>query len=131
MGSGTPNHVNDPIVSGVWRPRDRDHYFDDDPAGNIAAVGAYRGDLAGITELIGLSQRGTIAPTCMLTATYGIRPTDFLGPGGASMVDATVLAPMASLRASGNVELTTFTSLVETWRRQYASQACIYDAAAR
>ena len=27
MGSGTPNHVNDPVVSGVWKPRDRDHYF--------------------------------------------------------------------------------------------------------
>ncbi len=23
MGSATPNHVNDPIVSGVWRPKDR------------------------------------------------------------------------------------------------------------
>ena len=30
MGSGTPNHVNDPIVSGVWRPRDRSRYFEDD-----------------------------------------------------------------------------------------------------
>ena len=25
MGSGTPNHVNDPVVSGAWRPQDRDH----------------------------------------------------------------------------------------------------------
>lgn len=23
MGSGTPNHVNDPYVTGVWRPKDR------------------------------------------------------------------------------------------------------------
>src|SRR6185295_16488956 len=41
MGSGTPNHVSDPIVSGVWRPKSRDNYFDDDPAGNIACVGAF------------------------------------------------------------------------------------------
>ena len=62
MGSGTPNHVSDPMVGGVWRPRDRYQYFEDDPAGNITAVGAYRGDLAGITELIDLSQSGTMAP---------------------------------------------------------------------
>ena len=66
----------------------------------------------------------------MLTATYGIRPTDFLGAGGASRVESTVLTPMASLQSSGSVE-TTFPSLVETWGREDASQPRIYGGAAR
>ena len=36
IGSGTPNHVNDPVVSGVWRPKNWNAYFEDDPGGNIA-----------------------------------------------------------------------------------------------
>ena len=41
MGSGTPLHVNDPVVSGVWRPRDRYNYFVHDSTANIAAIGQY------------------------------------------------------------------------------------------
>ena len=63
MGSGTPNHVNDPLVSGVWRPRDRDHYFEDDrPATSPRSV---RGTstLAGITELSDLYASGAVRRT--------------------------------------------------------------------
>ncbi len=128
MGSGTPNHVNDPIISGIWRPRDRLHYFENDPGGNITAVGAFKNDLAGISELVALSRSGRVPPTCMLTASIGIRPTDFLGPGGgAANVEATLLGPLASLRGSGDIELTNFTALVATWRQRFASAACTYD----
>jgi hypothetical protein len=127
MGSGTPNHVNDPIVSGVWRPRDRTRYFEDDPAGNIAAVGAYKSDLTGIGELVSVYASGRAPSTCMLTASYGIRPADFLAPGTAAAVESAVLAPLASLRASGDVELTSFTALVATWRQRYGGRACTFD----
>jgi len=63
MGSGTPNHVNDPLISGVWRPRDRHNYFVDDSTGNIAGVGQYKGDVAGVAELINLYASGVVPPT--------------------------------------------------------------------
>ena len=125
MGSGTPNHVNDPIVSGVWRPRDRGDYFADDPAANIACVGAFRGDLAGIAELIDLKRRGQVGPDCLLTSTYHIRPADLSGPGGLARIEASVLAPLTALRAEGAVVLTDFTALVATWRTQLAGHACL------
>jgi len=58
MGSGTPNHTNDPIVNGVWRPLDPNNYFVDLPLGNIADIGAYKGDIAGITTLQSLYASG-------------------------------------------------------------------------
>ena len=60
MGSGTPNHVNDPVVSGVWRPKDRDNYFIDDPAGNIVCVGHFKNDVAGVSELVNLYMSGVV-----------------------------------------------------------------------
>jgi hypothetical protein len=74
IGAGTPNHVNDPLVSGVWRPLDRDHYFDDDPNGNIVSVGSWHDDAAGVEELTRLYTAGTVAPDALLTASWNINP---------------------------------------------------------
>ena len=87
MGSGTPNHVNDPIVSGVWRPRNPNQYFEDDPSGNIACVGAWQSDIAGISELSSLYQSGRVEPTCLLTSTHHITAADIGSANGLAAVE--------------------------------------------
>lgn len=130
MGSGTPNHVNDPIISGVWRPRDRYDYFTDDPAGNITCIGAFRGDLAGISELLEASrtrpQAGTADARCLLTSSYHIKPADITAPGGLDTIESTVLVPLTILRDKGGVVLTDFSALVATWRLDFGARACTY-----
>lgn len=124
MGHGTPNHVNDPTVSGIWRPRDADHFFEDNPAANITAVGDYTHDVAGISTLLGLYDSGAVPPTCMLTATYHLLPAALANP---SAVEADVLAPLAALVAGGRVVVTDFTSLAATWKGTYGASACIHQ----
>src|SRR5687767_7598595 len=119
MGSGTPNHTNDPIISGVWRPRSRDRYFEDDPAGNIACVGAFRGTLAGISELVARYRSRQTDVSCMLTASMHINPTSILAPGGLVTIENTILKPLVVLRDSAQIELTDFTALIVTWQRQF------------
>lgn len=126
MGSGTPNHVNDPIISGVWRPQNRNAYFVDDPSGNIACVGAFRRDLPGITELSDLYRTGRVGPECMLTASYGIRPADIMAPGGLKAIEDNVIRPLADLREDGYIVLTDFTALIATWKQEFAGRACMY-----
>jgi len=126
MGSGTPNHVNDPLVSGVWRPRDRDHYWEDDPSGNIVCVGAWRGDIAGISELSDLYRNGQVDGSCMLTSSYHITPSSITAPGGLTVIENEILRPLASLRAGGEVELTDFTRLAETWRARFSGRAFLH-----
>ncbi|TPW12153.1 MAG: hypothetical protein FD129_1521 [bacterium] len=72
MGSGTPDHVNDPRLSGVWRPLDRDHYFEHDPGGNIAAIGQYLGTVAGLVDLVERSRSGQVSPSCLLTTSHAV-----------------------------------------------------------
>lgn len=126
MGSGTPNHVHDPLVSGVWRPRDRDHYWEDDPGGNIVCVGAWRGDIAGISELSALYRSGQVDAGSMLTSSYHISPSAITAPNGLAAVENEVLRPLASLRASGEVELTDFSRLVDAWRTEFSGRAFLY-----
>jgi hypothetical protein len=127
MGSGTPNHINDPTISGVWRPKDRYNYFIDDPAGNIACVGAFRGDLEGIAELSELYRTERVGADCMLTSTFHIRPADLLAPGGVRIVEDTVIRPLADVRERGEVVLTDFTALVATWKEEFGGHACTVD----
>ncbi|MCR4376097.1 MAG: hypothetical protein NUW22_14735 [Acidobacteria bacterium] len=126
MGSGTPNHTNDPIVSGVWRPTDPWNYFEDSPSGNIACVGAFKGDIDGISELVARYTSGQSASTCMLTSTYHITPAMISSSSGLSTLERDLLSPLSSLRSSGKVEVTDFTTLVATWKSQFGGQACIY-----
>ena len=126
MGSGTPNHTNDPIVSGVWRPKDPWSYFEDEPTGNIACVGAFKGDIAGINELVARYQAGQADSTCMQTSTYHVTPSTLGSPSAMTALERDVLAPLASLRSAGQVEVTDFTSLVGTWRSKFGAKACVY-----
>ena len=126
MGSGTPNHVNDPIISGIWRPMSRTSYFDDDPAGNIACIGAWKGDIPGISELLTLYRTRQVATTCLLTSTLHVRPADILAPGGLTTIENATIKTLTALRNSGHVRLTDFTALVATWTGEYGGRACTH-----
>ncbi len=130
MGSGTPNHVNDPVVSGAWRPRDRDHYFEDDPAGNIMAVGQYKGTLSGVSELRDLYRAGIVPTDVMLTSSFHIKPSTIIAPGGISEIDDTVITPIVAMRDSGAVVVTDFTQLVLAWQTAFGSRGYLYTAQA-
>ncbi len=126
IGAGTPNHVNDPLVSGLWHPKDPEHFFEDDPAGNIVAVGAWHDDLAGVDELVALYADGTVPPTTLLTASWNLMPASITAAGGPANIDTTLFAPLQALQASGVIEVTDFTSLVATWQSAFGGEAGLY-----
>ncbi len=122
--------VIDPLVSGVWRPRDRDRYFDHDPAANIVAIGQWKHSIATIAELIALYRSGIVPPSAMLTFSCNINPATLATPGGLAAVADTVIAPLVAWRDSGLVVMTDFTSLVGTWESAFGGQGYLYDAKA-
>ncbi len=135
MGSGTPNHVNDPQISGVWRPKDRYHFFEDDTLGNIVCVGQYKNSahasynefINNITELITLYANHTMSTEYMLTASKHLSPGDISAPQSLTVIEDSLLVPLLNLEAMGKVKITDFTSLVEDWKTLFDSRAFIYD----
>jgi len=127
IGSGTPNHVNDPLVSGVWRPKEPTDYFSDDPAGNIVCVGAWHDDVAGVHELVDLYATGTVPATDMLTASWNVIPAQITATDGPATIEETIFLPLKAMEDAGQIELTDFTTLVETWRARYAARAYLYQ----
>ncbi len=126
-GSGTPNHVNDPEISGVWRPKDRHHYFTDDTAGNIACIGQFKGDIESLESLRALYAKGMVSSQNMLTSTYSIRPATITQLNGLTVIEDSVFKPLAALRSKGVVLLTNFTSLVAEWKMKFGSRAFLLD----
>lgn len=124
IGAGTPNHVNDPLLSGVWRPKDRDNYFTDDPSGNIVSIGSWHNGASGVQELVDLYARGVVPATTMLTASWNIRPTELMT--SVDNVETSTLVPIEKMRGAGQIEVTDFTSLVAKWRTTYGARGTIY-----
>ncbi len=128
MGSGTPNHVNDPIVSGVWRPQDRFHYFVHDSAANITAIGQFRGTIESTRELNQLYLNGRVPATRMLTSSYHIKPATITRTGGIAAIEDSVMRPARALRDSNIAVFTNFTALSATWQTSFHSRGYVYDA---
>jgi hypothetical protein len=128
MGSGTPFHTDDPVVSGVWRPQDRDHYFTHDYQANIVAIGQYKGTIEDIPELAALYESGAVGTPFMLTSSYGIRPITIQRADGLISIADSVVTPITQLRDQGIVVPTDFTTLVGTWQSAFGSRGFIYDA---
>lgn len=128
MGSGTPNHVNDPTISGVWRPKDRFQYFIDDPDGNICSIGQFNGRVGDAEELTTLYSKGIVASQYMLTSSIHIKPATITQANGIVAIEDSILKPLVALRTNGQVVLTDFTSLVAEWKSKFEAKAFLYDA---
>lgn len=128
MGSGTPNHVNDPVVSGVWRPKDRNNYFTDEPLGNISCVGQYKGDITSIAELVAMYRSGKISSGKILTSSFHIKPSAISTAAGLNATEDTVIKPLVAMRDRGEIVITDFTSLISEWKTKFNGVAHIYDA---
>ena len=127
IGSGTPNHVNDPIISGIWRPLDRDNYWTDDPDGNIVAVGAWHEQVSGVQALVDAYADGTVPPERLLTASWNVTPTEIMATDGLAAIEQDVLLPLVALRDDGLVVVTDFTTLIDTWQTDFGGEAYVYE----
>jgi hypothetical protein len=126
IGSGTPNHVNDPIVSGLWRPKQPDDYWTDDPTGNIVAVGAYHDSVVGVQKLVELQSKGTVSHDVLLTASWNVTPKAILATNGPADIAAQVFAPLADMQSKGTIEVTDFRAMVTKWQNEYGGRSYLY-----
>jgi hypothetical protein len=125
-GSTTKDHRGEPLVSGVWRPMGRWHYFIDDKASPLSCIGQYTNDLPGIVQLVSYRQRRALHPDSILTAGYHIRFDMIADAAARSAVADTVLEVLARMRDEGEIIVTDFTSLIAQWRMDYGAEANIY-----
>jgi len=129
MGHGTPKHVNDPLPSGVWKPKGKYEFWTNDSAGNIYAVGQYKSSIKGIHELLELYDNGTVPTEKLLTTTIGINQYE-LDANYIGWYEQTIVKPLLALQDSEQVRILLFEQLIDEWKAHYDSTGYIYNAPA-
>jgi hypothetical protein len=116
-GGATPGHTNgDSVASGIWRPKDANHFYEDDPRQSLVNVGDYGSK---VEELVDLLRAGKLQQNRMYTVTVFLNQctlSDAEIARHAALVDR--LAPEVE---AGRLVWATLPDMVKTWRQSYNS----------
>ncbi len=122
-GGASPGHRDDPRASGVWRPRDAEHYFEDDPASTLPNIGGWTADVAsgdGLATLLDLLRTNRLEPGRMYTATIMIPQCNLDSDPALQPAVAAILDRFAPDVATGDLVWATLPSVLRTWHEEYA-----------
>ena len=126
-GGGSADHVDDPKASGIWRPRDADHFFEDDPSQSLPNIGGYTGDLVatdGVHALLDMLRAGELEEGRMYTATIMVAQCDLDLDGALDEVQS-VLDDLAPEVHSGDLVWSTLADVRSTWLDTYDAQPVV------
>lgn len=129
MGGGTPNHVADPVVTGIWLPAGTNDYHTHSPTGGIAAWGMWGEDR--FSELLDLAATNALPTNRMWTVgfTFGQGQMSTT-PGYLTNVIVPMLDTIAALRDAGRLRVVQFEEGMQIWTNQFAAAGTNYQAPA-
>lgn len=117
-GAGSASHTADPKPTGVWRPKDKNNFWTDDPTSTLYSIGNYTGTIEGVQELVQLYKSGSVLPSKLLTANVMFNQRD-LSTDNIANYEATVIKPLLEMQARGEIKLVTFGQTIEDWKSKY------------
>lgn len=121
-GSGSPMHVADVDISGVWRPTDGDHFDVDDPASTLPNIGVWyptEESARGLDDLLGRLHAGTLEAGHLYTVTIMSTHCD-LDAARIAEVRSIVDAHAADV-AAGDLVWATLPEVLRAWREDYGA----------
>ena len=126
MGAGTPQHVRDPVATGLWLPADTNAFFTHSPTGGLASWGMW--DYDRFTELLDQLATNALPANRLWTAGLVLVQQDFVKPGYLTNVAAPLLDTLAAWRDSGRVRLIQFEEGLRTWTNQFGATGEVRQA---
>lgn len=121
-GAASPGHRDDPDATGVWRPRDPERFFEDDPAQSLPYIGGWTSDEAagdGLADLLDRLRTNRLEPGRMYTATIMIQQCNLDSDAALQPAIAAILDRFAPDVATGDLVWATLPTVLRTWREEY------------
>ncbi|MHB8779612.1 MAG: hypothetical protein ACYC6R_17915 [Anaerolineales bacterium] len=122
-GDATANHVNDTAAAGVWRPKDANHFYENDDAAPIPCIGKYTKDIEGIYDLIMRAEAGETEPNRMLTAAI------FIGQGNVSEMSQQIASELDKLKGyetEGKLVFASLSNVTDIWLKEYDGRGYLF-----
>ena len=120
-GGATLYHTADqPLwISGVWKPRDNDHFLEHDEMAPLPYIGNYGSQCE---QLVQMQQEGRLQEDRIYTCTLFVSQNFLLEPDFISGFEQRLQA----LEAMGNVRWLSLSEVIEIWRTEYGSRPNLF-----
>jgi len=122
----TGQHVNDPELSGVWKPKDKDNFRVHDSLSEIYAIGQYKNNFQGILELVNLRKSGAVPAKYMLTGSINLAQSQ-LDSQFVRYFESNILYPLLDMQEKGEVKIVTYNQVIDVWKNMYDSTGFVYN----
>ena len=126
MGAGTPQHVRDPVATGLWLPAATDAFFAHTNTGSIAAWGMWTEERFG--ELLDLLATNGVPTNRLWTAGIVFGQQDFIKPGYLTNLVAPMLDTLAALRDAERLRFVQFEQGLRIWTNQFSASGEVRQA---
>jgi hypothetical protein len=126
MGGGTPNHIADPVATGLWLPAGASNYLGHSPIGAIAAWGQWGEDR--FTELLDLLATNGLPTNRMWTAGFTFGQGQFTTPGYLTNVVTPIVDMLAAFRDAGRIRVVQFEEGLNIWTNEFGAIGTNYHA---
>lgn len=127
-GGGSAYHRDDPRASGIWRPRDAEHFFEDDPGQALFNIGSWTGDLTageGLTRLLEMLRTGRLEEGRLYTATIGIQQCRLDADPSLMSAISGIVDRFAADVATGDLVWATLPTVGRVWREEYGQAPAV------
>lgn len=126
-GGGSPNHVNDYNVAGIWKPTSTADYLIHRDNAPVPDIGGYTSSWEGLDDLLAKQAAGELEAGHMYTAAVMVNQTEMLDTN--TITDTvTKIHDYDEAVASGALVWVTLEEALAIWEEQYDSQPTIYQA---
>ncbi len=125
-GESSLHHVDDPIVSGVWKPKNPYNFFEHDEKGKLVTIGGYKRNLQGVKELVSKYLNGQIDKGKIYTATVFVGHSSMVREESRKRFEISIINELKELEREGLICITTLEKIAETWREKYMEKPNIY-----
>jgi len=135
-GAGTSDHVNDPICSGVWRPKSAQKFFTHSPGGKMLSIGKWnpgKADHEGTCDMIGKLmtslKKGDVPRDKMYTSCFAFFPNGesrLDGDDYEKYLTGEVFERLLKWRGSGPIRFIHFEDVPNILRNRYGGKGYIH-----
>lgn len=125
-GAATYLHQGpDDRSSGIWRPKDRDNFYVDDPNQRLLYIGGGCGGDSGVKKLLDDISSGRAPSEGFYTANLMVIQ-DFMTESSIQQLGR-FIDSIATFVAQGRARWTTLTQMAQIWKTEYSGKSFRYD----
>jgi hypothetical protein len=125
-GSATYLHQDEPMITGVWRPKSVEDFLQHDPHGALVSIGEWGPTSASILRLLDDIRDGALPQDKMYTAALGINSYALGEEDYFQHLIKESVEPFLQLHAEGQIEFMHYADVLKVWQERFNAEGFVH-----